>query len=132
MKPSEAAVVIGRLSAVDNRTESEAAAVAWAEALDQRTSLTDALDAVRRHQAESTEWCTPAHINAITRKIRHDRTQAAGTPPIPAGLTYDQEQTWRKTWAQAIGDGKGADWAPIIADQAVQSQGPKQIEGDAA
>lgn len=119
MKTSEAAVVLAKIAAIDNRTVGEAAALAWAEALDERISLDDALEAVRQHRATSTDYIQPAHVNTIAVKIRHDRTTAAGTPPIPQGLEYEQEQAWRKAWVQAVGDGKGVEWAGIIADQVV-------------
>lgn len=127
MKTSEAAIVLAKIAAIDNRTVGEAAALAWAEALDERMTLDDALEAVRQHRATSTDYIQPAHVNAIVLKIRSDRTKAAGTPPIPQGLEYEQEQAWRKAWVQAIGDGKGVEWAGIIADQIVPEAIGRQI-----
>ena len=131
MKTSEAAIVLAKIAAIDNRTVTESAALAWAEALDERMTLDDALEAVRIHRAGSLDYIQPAHVNVIVRKIRHDHTAAAGTPPIPQGLEYEQEQAWRKAWVQAIGEGKGIEWAGIIADQVVpEAIGRKILPGN--
>lgn len=120
MRPSEAATVVARLSAIDRRPESEATAMAWADALDDTMTLPDALEAVRIHQTNSTDWCQPAHLNRIVRDMRRDRLAHAGVPPLPHGLTQAEERRWLAAWRAAAADGQ-ADPA-AIANHTVRNQ----------
>lgn len=118
MRPSEAALVVAKLAAVDNRTESEAAVHAWAEALDERVTLVDALAAVAEHRRRSVDWCQPAHINRIVADMRRGRLSHAGVPPLPNGLTQAQERAWLRAWRDAVADGQ---YQPVaIANHAIE------------
>ena len=130
MRPSEAALVVAKLAAVDNRAESEAAAIAWADALDPAITLPDALDAVTLHRRRSTDWCQPAHINAIVKEIRRDRLAHAGVPPLPHGLTQGEERAWLHAWRTAAADGQTNPTA--IANHTLQSHQARQLEGATA
>lgn len=72
MTPREAAVLLTKLAAYDNRQPSEAAARAWAEVLID-VDLQEALDAVPEHFRQSTDWVMPAHILRIVEDHRRER-----------------------------------------------------------
>lgn len=85
MTPAEAAKLLAKAAAFDQRTIGRADALAWAEVLAD-ISFDDALDAVTTHYAESTERLMPAHVRRIAvsrRNARHPSTAIEGPPPVP-------------------------------------------------
>lgn len=76
--------------AYDNRRGSEANITAWTEqALRNRWTFPDALEAIHQHYASSTEFLMPAHITAIIADRRNapptvDTTRAALPAAPPA------------------------------------------------
>ena len=60
MNPTEAAQVLAKAAAYDNRQATQAAALAWAEALDTDMPLTDALRIVGEHYREERSWVMPS------------------------------------------------------------------------
>ena len=100
MTPQEAAVVLGKCAAYDNRRPDPATTAAWAEALDPNLTLADALAIVRDHYAESRDWIMPADINHRSRDIRRQRIKNAlnNQTLTPDGLGDEPhlEIAWRK------------------------------------
>jgi len=75
--PGDAARVLAACALFDNRKipddeNGDRLAEGWF-ALIGHLDLRDALEAVRRHYAESTEWIMPAHINRGVRAIKAER-----------------------------------------------------------
>lgn len=97
MNRAETARLLSKCAAYDNRTVSEAAAMAWAESLSD-VDFGDALEAVARHYAVSTTWIMPAdvreHAEAIAeereaeeRRQRYEQMKALTPTPEPARTT---------------------------------------------
>lgn len=63
----------------DNRRVDRAVIAAWHD-LVHDLPLDDALDAVRQHRRESTDYLLPAHVIAGVRRIRGARLRAAPEP----------------------------------------------------
>lgn len=118
MKPSEAAVILAKISAYDRRTSGDADAEAWAEALDGQVTIQDALTAVRDHFRESTEWLMPAEVIRRAREIRRRRVREIGTPDVPADLTQAQEREWVRVFWGEINDpqGRPSHYRPTMQD----------------
>jgi len=114
MKPSDAAVLLAKISAFDRRTIGEADAEAWAEALGD-VSLPDALDAVTVHYRAQNRWIMPADVLTACRLTQFNWLLAAGTPPIPGDLTRQQERVWRRRWCELVKAGESAEAAAIAA-----------------
>ena len=75
MTPAEVARMLAAVQAFDRRTVGEADVGAWSLVLGD-VELDDALLAVTRHYAESTEWLMPAHLRALVADIRRERRRA--------------------------------------------------------
>lgn len=107
MKPSEAAALLGIIARWDNRTVGETNAIAWSQSVDPDITIQDATAAAAAHFAECGDvWIMPSHVNARVREVYRDRVRRAGTPPMPADLTYSQEQAWRRLWHAAVRAGE--------------------------
>lgn len=65
-------------------------ALAWAEALGD-VRVDDALTAVTRHYAASTDWLMPAHIAKLAKVIRKER---------------EAEEAWQRSEAQGLPPGE--------------------------
>lgn len=132
MTPQEAAVVLGKCAAFDNRRPDPSTIAAWAEALDPDVTLADALDIVRDHYAESRDWIMPADINRRSRDIRRQRTAAIfeNRTPIPDGLGDEPhlEIAWRKAVMRGVGDGLTLDDAQARAWHDIGRTPPPQLE----
>jgi formate dehydrogenase maturation protein FdhE len=102
----EVAVLLTKIAVFDRRTVGESDVAAWGETLDADMQLQDALDAVAAIRSESADWIMPNHINTRVRAARKARLRDAGIPPIPGGLTYEQEQAWRQLWCTAVKAGR--------------------------
>lgn len=74
MKPGDAARVLAKAAAFDQRTIGEADIAAWYEALADLDAA-DALAAVTRHYAESDKRLMPVHVRTHALDIRRDRQQ---------------------------------------------------------
>lgn len=120
MKPSEAAVLLAKIAAFDRRTLGEADAHAWAEVLTAKgVSLADAMLAVTEHYSATRDFAMPADVINRVATIRRARLRAAGTPPIPGGLSWSQEKRWRALWCCVVKDGLAPEDAAERANQAV-------------
>lgn len=106
MKPSEATVLLTAIARTDQRTVAESTARSWADLMTEAdVPLKDAIEAVRHHFGTSRDYLMPIHIIDHVREIRRERLQRAGTPPMPADLTWKQEKTWRTLWCENVKDG---------------------------
>lgn len=76
--PRQAAMILMRASAVDNRDPSAAADEVWADALTRAgVAYPDCLAAVGEHYARSTDRLMPGHMIAIAREFARERAAAA-------------------------------------------------------
>jgi hypothetical protein len=142
LTPSEAAEVLAVAKLVDNRQFDATTAMAWAQLLEPTITLDEALQALARHFATSTDYLMPAHVNqqvAAVRLERKQRIRDAGPPDFPDGLTYAQEQDYRRAYHNLVGNGMSKADAQRQLDTAHNHQrhkltGPptefhKQLEG---
>lgn len=112
MTPDEIINLLTVAAAYDRRKAGQADVHAWADAAARaRWTYPEALDAVKAHYANSSEWLMPAHI---TEAIRARRTQpapvaelelpsapAADPVHVRAALT---EIATKLGWERAVGD----------------------------
>ena len=102
MNAQEAAKVLAKAAAYDNRQATQAAALAWAEALYQDMPLQDALRLVGEHYRDERAWVMPADINRRWRALGRARIETAermGLPEPPEELA-DEPAAW-VAWKQA-------------------------------
>jgi hypothetical protein len=112
---SEAAELLARASAFDNRTIGEADATAWAAALHDLPLDNDTLNAVARYYSAPTQqgetgrrWVEPHHVRTWRTKIRGERlgeTIPAYEPTNP-GETGSDFIARRRAQLGAIADGR--------------------------
>lgn len=107
MNPQEAAQVLAKAAAYDNRQATQAAALAWAEALDPGMPLADALRIVGEHYRDERAWVMPADVNRRWRalgKARLETAQRMGLPEPPDELadTPGDWAAWKKAQIRAI------------------------------
>lgn len=82
MNNVEAARLLAFITAIDNRTPSEAAIPVWADLLND-VSFYDAMDAVKEHtRTQPGVFLEPGHVLRLVRAARARRIEEAG--PIPA------------------------------------------------
>ena len=107
MNRTEAAQVLAMAAAFDNRQPDQAAALAWAEALDPDLPLQDALRIVGEHYRDERAWVMPADINRRWRALGKARLETAvrmGLPEPPDELadTPGDWAAWKKAQIRAI------------------------------
>lgn len=125
MNPTEAAKVLAKAAAYDNRQATQVAALAWAEALDTDLPLTDALRIVGEHYREERAWVMPSDINRRWRSLGKARLETAvrmGLPEPPDELADDPEAwaAWKKAQIKAVKAGCDAAQAEARAWHAIQ------------
>ena len=125
MNPTEAAKVLAKAAAYDNRQATQAAALAWAEALDRDMPVQDALRIVGEHYREERAWVMPADINRRWRSLGKARIEAAvrmGLPEPPDELADDAGAwaAWKKAQIKAVKAGLDATQAEARAWHAIQ------------
>lgn len=76
MTPGDAARVLGACALYDNRTVGVADAAAWHKVIGD-LDVADALEAVARHYAESTDRIMPAHVRRGVKQIREERRRVS-------------------------------------------------------
>ena len=74
MNIEQTAAVLAKAAALDNRNTSEAAILAWHEAIGD-LDFRDALAAVTVHRRESDQYLMPVHIRRIAEKLRAERRE---------------------------------------------------------
>jgi hypothetical protein len=102
MNRTEAAKVLAKAAAFDNRQPDQAAVLAWAEALDLDMPLQDALRIVGEHYRDERAWIMPADINRRWRALGKARLETAvrmGLPEPPEELS-DEPTVWA-AWKKA-------------------------------
>lgn len=108
MDASQAALLLTKASAYDNRTVGDVAALAWAEALAD-VQFDDAKTAVVDHYRESRAWIMPVDVIARVRTIRATRyantTLRDAPTELDAATASDRYRTWERTYRLAIQDG---------------------------
>ena len=115
MTPDDARAVLAKAAAFDNRTPSQFAAAAWAEALaDTDAPLADALAAVTVHYRESREWLMPVHVIEGVERIA--RARRATIPPVEelmSGIDLDHPDWMRLRRAREAAVLAGADYRRV-------------------
>ncbi len=81
MDIQQTAQLVALIQIGDNRRVDRAVIAAWHD-LVQDLPLDDALEAVRVHRRESTDYLLPAHVIAGVKRLRGARL-AAAEPPMP-------------------------------------------------
>lgn len=120
MNTADAAKLLTKCAAFDNRQPSREAAMAWAEALTSaHITLEDASAAITAHYRESTDFIQPAHVIRLAKAARKLRIAAAGQPDLPPGLTWERERDYRRAWLAAVGSGA----TPTEATATVDARG---------
>lgn len=137
MTPQEAAKVLAKAAAYDNRQPNEAAALAWAEALDRDLPLADALRIVGEHYRDERTWIMPADINRRWRtlgKTRISEAERLGLPEAPADIADDPQAwlTWKRSQIRAIKAGATPEQAAARAMLAIESTPRERRELTAA
>lgn len=130
MNPTEAAKVLAKAAAYDNRQATQAAALAWAEALDTDLPLADALRIVGEHYRDERAWVMPADINRRWRSLGKARLETAvrmGLPEPPDELADDAGAwaAWKKAQIAAIRAGCDARQATARAWRTIQRTPPE-------
>lgn len=125
MNTTEAAQVLAKAAAYDNRQPDQAAALAWAEALDRDMPLQDALRIVGEHYRDERAWVMPADINRRWRSLGKARLETAvrmGLPEPPDELADDAGAwaAWKKAQLRAVKAGCDATQAEARAWHAIQ------------
>lgn len=139
MNRSEAAKILTKASAFDNRdATSEAAATAWAEALTDIPADPDAYAAVSRFYSESVgtepgtrRWMEPHHLRTIRRKIRAERLSTGtlvddGNPDE----TAEEYLLRRRAAERDAGDGHIPTQRPLAAIGPAPANGPQELNED--
>lgn len=124
MTPQEAAKILAKAAAYDNRQPNEAAPIAWAEALDQDLPLADALRIVGEHYQDERTWIMPADINRRWRTLGKTRIREAerqGLPEAPDDIADDAQAwlTWKRAQIRAIKAGATHEQAEASAARAI-------------
>ena len=106
MRESEAAELLIKCAAFDQRTIGEADALAWAEVLDD-LRLSDALAAVSAHYVASRDRITVFDVRAGVKGIRETRLAEASEPIPPHELVDDPDAylEWMRYARARIADG---------------------------
>jgi hypothetical protein len=125
MNPQEATQVLAKAAAYDNRQPDQAAALAWAEALDTDMPLQDALRIVGEHYRDERAWVMPADINRRWRalgKARLETAERMGLPEPPDELADAPGDwaAWKKAQIAAVKAGCDATQAEARAWHAIQ------------
>ncbi|MGP6175391.1 hypothetical protein [Corynebacterium sp. A21] len=80
MTREEVTLFLAQIQAVDNRTITAETVTAWHDAATrQKWTMDYAVEGMRRHFSESTDWLMPGHITQRIRTIRRDQQ-----PPLKA------------------------------------------------
>jgi hypothetical protein len=80
------------MASFDRRTVGDGDVIAWQAVLSD-AAFEDALEAVKQHYAEQTEWMMPAHVRRAVRDMVGQREAAArhtGWAPGQAGVPKDE------------------------------------------
>jgi hypothetical protein len=123
MTPAEAAEALATAAAYDNRTISEIAARAWAEALPD-IPLADARITIVTHYRNTREWIMPADIRNAVATLRRERVRDMATPVPPETIHPDdtaKERAWVRAYVSAIGAGLNPDDADSAACALVEA-----------
>lgn len=119
MNRAEAALVLAKVQAFDNRTVGETTIEAWAEALAD-TDFKYALAAVTKHYHEETTWMMPAHVTKIVSDYKFRvgvKLKEVGPPDFPPSLNWLEEKEYRVQYQSAILTGSTWDEATDHADR---------------
>lgn len=121
MNPQDAAALLAKCAAFDNRQPTKATTLAWSEALEDMP-LVDALKFVTDHYATSREWIMPSDLNAAWRQLRRERQlqiPEAQRPVPPQDATGPEFVKFRQAVSRAIGRGATPDQAEKVAYAAI-------------
>lgn len=103
MNEPEAFKLLTLASARDGRKVSQAVARVWADDL-VGVDLGEAVEAVRLHYTESSDWLMPSHVIKGVRRVReaHDRQRRRTLAIEPQVITFPGKEWWDREVAAAI------------------------------
>lgn len=101
MNPSEAATILAKMAAYDQRTVGEADALAWAEALDGQVTVSAALEAVTAHYRKSRDRMMPVDVILAVREARGAILRRMGAADPPIGLGHEGNRKWHAAYIEA-------------------------------
>lgn len=96
MTPAETAKVLAKASAYDQRTVGQTDVLAWHEAL-RDLGYDDAMAAVAKHYAHSTDRIMPAHIRRLVVAARNARYRPLEDEILPAIEGRVNEIDWQES-----------------------------------
>lgn len=119
MNVSDAATLLTFAALGDNRTVTRETAMFWAEVLRPDITLDEGRHAVTAHFANSTDYLTPAHVNALVSQQREVRKAMVPEVIPPRELADYPEAGWRWTrvWQDAMITGHTEDRSREIANR---------------
>jgi|GEM_PF-7093495 len=80
MNAEQVAAVVAKIRLGDNRETSREVILEWVDSIGD-LNFDDAVEAVRMHRKESTDYLTPAHVRAGVRRVRELRSPSNDTTP---------------------------------------------------
>lgn len=116
MRESQAAELLIKCAAYDQRTIGEADALAWSEVLE-GIRLVDALEVVKRHYATCRDRVMPFDIRSGVKVLR-ERRLAEAPEPIPPHYLLDKPEeygAWLRAARAEIADGKVQEQLRLLA-----------------
>lgn len=119
MNISDTAALLTYAALGDNRTVTRETALFWSEALRSGITLDEARRAVSQHFGNSTEYLSPAHVNAIVSREREARARILPDVVPPRDLADDPraEIAWKRIWGDAFIAGQSDERARVIANE---------------
>jgi hypothetical protein len=77
---AQVAAVVAKIRLGDNRETSREVILEWVDSIG-GLDFDDAVEAVRMHRKESTDYLTPAHVHSNVKRVRAARTPSNDTTP---------------------------------------------------
>lgn len=129
MTPGDAARVLAACALFDNRKvrddeEGERLAEAWYAVIGD-LDLRDALEAVRRHYRDSTEWIMPAHVRKGVAQIKAERRRNTPHEVRQLPSPFEKDVTREVTVARGAASVRAA-LEPLMAKLAQASDQPPE------
>lgn len=121
--------MLAMIASLDGRRAfGELDVAAW-QAVTGDLRFADCKDAVILHYQESTVSLMPAHLFALTKRLRRERI-GNRRPDLPGWIDVDdvaRQVTYERAWLKAAGDGLSDVEASAVAETAARNYPIKQL-----